>query len=111
MNRNKQIRIFILWAMFLVPLLVIDPAKASIYVLIVPFCILFMAVSSTMSYVLESGITNKRRVRHIAFSVGSLVVGSLALASLGQLAFRDFIVLGIIILLGYFYVERTVSGK
>lgn len=92
-------------ALLVVFLLSTDPAKLPSAMLIVPFLLAFFIIFLSAKLLLGA---NKQRTGLIML-VAVIGVISLALQSLGQLTIRDGVMLLILFVVGYFYVNRRAA--
>jgi hypothetical protein len=101
------------WTTLGIFLVVLNPAKLPVIMLILPFILLFTALYSLWRLVQQfilrysSGGFGRRR---LGLGVSGTAVLLLALQSLGQLTLRDVVTLAAIMVLGYLYLGRTSLG-
>ncbi len=112
MKQHLLMRFALLWAVFFGFLLVLNPTRLPIFVLIVPYIVLFLALRA--SWQLAEGFlrqrdsgTQYRTERSNLFA--AIIVAFVALASIGQLTLRDVSTVTLLSFLGYFYMTRNNS--
>lgn len=88
-------------------MMVTNPANIPTIGLIIPFVILFFAVTLTVRLVV--GVIQKPHSRMInsPFVAGVVAVVFVALQSIGQLTSRDIIAVALIVAVGSFYIKRN----
>lgn len=111
MRKNRIVQLVFVWILFITPLFFVDPTKLPIGVLLLPLALLGVAVFITVRVLLEKKAQNHRTAHRIAAMIGISVVLIVALLSLNQFTLRDALVGILLILLGFFYVGRTISKK
>lgn len=79
--------------------------------LIIPFCLFYAAIFLTTKAVMAYN-TRHRPIRgpmagRLPLVIASTAVLIIALQSVGQLSIRDVVAVGLLILVGYFYVHRN----
>jgi len=115
-KHHTTIKIAAPWVLLLGFMVVTQPQKLPVLLLIVPFVLLFVALMNTWAV----GVPALRRLLGKRGYAGALrlrvaVCGSLVLLiilqSLGQLTLRDMLTIGAIVVIGYLYVARSRSGE
>lgn len=99
------------WTGLALFLLVTKPTSMPLIFLIIPFCLLYAAIFLTTKVIIAYN-TRSRPLRsplvgHLPLVIASMAVLVIALQSVGQLSIRDVVALGLLILVGYFYVHRN----
>jgi exosortase/archaeosortase len=112
MNKRILIRLGVYWGLFFGFLFIANPAKLPIFLLIVPYIVLFLALR--LSWQLSEGLlrpeaSNKRYFAERSNLFAAIAVSFLALASIGQLTLRDVSTVTLLALIGYFYLTRNSS--
>ena len=92
-------------AILLVFLLTTDPQRIYTGLLVVPFVLLLMAITSAVSFLLGEVVSRQKRMK-IALLVAIMSVLLLILKSLGQLTVRDVFAVTAFLVVAYFYVSR-----
>lgn len=84
-----------------------DPNKIPSFVLMLPFVLLFIVLSSLITVVLRTqGMADARSFR-TGLVLAAVPLILLVLQSIGQLTLRDVLTIGILFAISYFYVSRT----
>jgi hypothetical protein len=110
------IKVITPWLLLLGFMMLSQPQKLPVLLLIVPFVLLFVALMSTWAVVVPAlhrllgkrGYAGARRLRVTVCGSAVLLI---ILQSLGQLTLRDMITIGAIAVLGYLYVGRSRSER
>jgi len=112
--KRQMTRMIAAWGVLALFMVLLEPNKLPVVVLIVPFILLFMALYSLWNlvsllrgrYLANKGATAKPH-KHLGLAVclsGTLL---LVLQSLGQLTLRDVVTVVAIVILGYIYLARS----
>lgn len=115
MTLQKQlVRTVIAWGALLGFMMLFQPTKLPVVVLIVPFVLLFAAIYSLWNLInlLRTRFFTKQTwqpSRRLSLTVSLSAVLLLVLQSLGQLTLRDVLTVVAIVVLGYAYVARNLS--
>lgn len=107
------LRTLFTWGVLVVFMLLVQPDKLPVVVLIVPFLLLFMALYSSWSllvaakarFVTRSEVFVPKRRLGLALSITTVLL--IILQSLGQLTVKDVVTLLAIVTLGYLYLVRN----
>lgn len=83
-----------------------NPQNSSSIVLVLPFCLLFIACLVIVFTVMRRGGAARLRSMRVAFVSAGLPVSLLLLQSIGQLTARDIITISIFFGLAYFYISK-----
>lgn len=113
-NKPHIIRAGIAWAVLLGFMLVSQPQKLPVILLVVPFVLLFVALMSTWVALVpiarrlvgKRGYAGSPRLR---VTVCGSVVLLMVMQSLGQLMVRDMLTILAIVTIGYLYLGRSRS--
>ncbi len=87
-------------------LMTTNPQSVSVFVMMVPFLLLFAILSSVGWLIFEAYDTEPRRRIVLSAMFAVLPVLLLILKSIGQLEFKDLLIVLAFILFGWFYVSR-----
>ncbi len=91
--------------------MVADPNKVPSFVLMTPFVLLFIFLSSLVFAVLRGrGIPTARSVR-VGVVLAAVPLILLVLQSIGQLTLRDVLTMAILLALSYFYISRSATSS
>lgn len=113
MNQRKLSKLAILWAVFFTFLLAVNPTRLPIFVLILPYILLFFALR--LSWQVAEEVLREQDSQKLVLKsersnlFAAIVVAMLALASIGQLTIRDVSTVTLLAFLGYFYMTRNRS--
>ena len=88
-------------------LLVLDPSTLPSFLLVVPFILMFVVLSLVFYEGLILLRFDRLTARKLAILCASLPVLLLVLQSVGQLTFRDVLVLFLLSVVAWFYIART----
>ena len=113
--KQQILRTFAAWGALLLFMILFEPTKLPVVVLIVPFILLFSALYTLWNLVnmLRMRFFTKQTwqpSRRLGLSLCLSTVLLLVLQSLGQLTFRDVITVLAIVVLGYVYMARNLSN-
>lgn len=84
-----------------------SPTELAIPILITPFLLLFVSLFLILQIILERLARNSPHNARTALIVTCLPILLLALQSVGQLTLRDVLTVGLLFLVGYFYLHRA----
>lgn len=88
-----------------------DPNRVPSFVLMIPFVLLFVFLSSLIFAILQSqGVAVGRSVR-IGIVLAAVPLLLLVLQSIGQLTLRDVLTMAVLLTLSYFYVNRSTASS
>jgi hypothetical protein len=88
-----------------------DPNKLPSFVLIVPFVLLFVLLSTIIMIILKTqGMADKKSLK-MGLSLAGVPLILLVLQSIGQLTLRDVLTIGILFAISYFYVSRSTASS
>lgn len=111
--QTTKVKAIVYWIALGFFMSVTRPANLPIWGLIIPFVVLYFALSYTLRTVIEYSTQVSPHVRKLEKwlpAIASLsVVMILALQSIGQLSLRDVFAVVLLVLVGYFYVNRNGS--
>ena len=111
--QSTKLKAIISWVALGVFVSITRPASLPIWGLIIPFVMLYFALSYTLRVIVEYSTHASQRLRKIErwlpIIVSLSVVMVLALQSIGQLSLRDVFAVVLLVLIGYFYVNRNGS--
>lgn len=93
-------------ALLLLLLLFTDPSALPSAFLMVPFVLVFIALSAAVSRIMIMFGLTISKARRVGYVFSSIPVLLLALQSLGQLTLRDVLVVLVFFVLAYFYVSK-----
>jgi hypothetical protein len=112
MNLKKQLSFTIIaWFILAVFLVLSQPDKLPVVLLILPFVLLFIALYSLWTLAQQVRVRlliNGKPHRHLGAVVCASVVLLIVLQSLGQLTLRDVLTIAGIVVIGYLYLGRTI---
>lgn len=108
-NRRLLIQAGAWWVALFAMLVLTNPTHLPIFILIIPFGLLYLAIVA--SWKLIHAIVSDAEQKTTTVSGGalfaSIVIGLIALASIGQLTLRDVLTITLLSVLGYFYISRN----
>ncbi len=88
-----------------------DPNKTPSFVLMLPFVLLFVLLSTLITIVLRAQGTAEGKSLKIGLVLAAVPLILLVLQSIGQLTIRDVLTIGILFVISYFYVSRTTASS
>lgn len=107
-KKHRRTHLVLLWTICIIFLLITNPTKLPVIMLIIPFGLLAAAVyASCKAILIKYSRDTGNRIRNLSIAGTSIIIIGLALQSLGQLTVRDVIVAGLAVAVGYFYINRT----
>lgn len=112
--KRQILRTIASWGVLTLFMMLFQPDKLPVVVLIVPFVLLFMAFYSSWQllygfrgrYRAKKGLPPKPR-KHLGLAVCLSATLLLVLQSLGQLTLKDVLTVVAIVVLGYVYLARS----
>jgi len=112
--RRQLIRMGTAWSALGAFMMLFQPQKLPVVILIVPFLLLFLAFYSLwgLLYALRARFSANNTgppSKRLGVAICTTAVFLIVLQSLGQLTLRDVITILTIVLLGYAYVARNLS--
>lgn len=104
------------WFILVVFLLVTNPTKIPVSLIVVPFGVLMVALWYSWSFICDQLFGQKQHqfgvvVRHFGHMLAIATTVCLALQSIGQLSVRDILAVLLVCILGFFYVHRMAGSK
>jgi hypothetical protein len=110
-NYSSYATMAVPWIVFLVFISSTHPADLPVYVLLVPFFLLGVAIYVTLgSLVSKITRSSSRHQKAVTILMTLFIVVCFGLQSVGQLTFRDLMTVLALTLLSYFYVYRNIIG-
>ncbi len=103
----------VFWVLLLLIMTLTRPAQLPVVFLVVPYALLWGALYYTATLLLDrillspDNVARLRRVRHLSMIIATGGLCFIALQSIGQLTPRDVIVVSLLIVIGYFYLNRN----
>jgi len=88
-----------------------DPNKIPSFVLMIPFVLLFVLLSSLITIVLRTQGVGDSRSMKMGLILASVPLILLVLQSIGQLTLRDVLTIAVLFVISYFYVSRTTTSS
>lgn len=93
-------------------LLFTDPRHFPVPLLVLPLGLLFAALYTSLKTSMTKFTTYKEsRVNRLSAGGASILIIAVALQSLGQLTARDIIVSSVLVVIGFFYLGRTMDRR
>lgn len=114
MKKHSKIAL-ICWALLGIFLCVTNPSEIPIIFLVIPYALLYSAIHYTLTTLIEyyggAKLGEKSRNYWWSHIIALCALLFLALQSIGQLATRDVVTIVFLVLLGSFYIRRTIKNN
>jgi hypothetical protein len=99
------------FALLLIIFMVTDAKKVPSPILMVPFVLLFVLISSLVSALLRWQDISIGRSWRIGLVFAGVPIVLLILQSIGQLTVKDVLTIAVLLIVSYFYVSRSTASS